>query len=283
MTELSRLDPALLIALAGLVGLLIGSFLNVVIHRLPRMMQAAWEADAAALRDEALPEAKPYNLLRPRSSCPHCGTPIAAHHNVPVLSWLMLRGRCAHCANPIPIRYPLVEVMGGLLSMAAVAQFGPTLAGLGAMVLSLALIALAFIDLDTQLLPDDLTLPLLWLGLLLNLGGTFVPLPDAVIGAVAGYLALWLVYWVFRLVTGKEGMGYGDFKLLAALGAWMGWQALPTIILLSALVGSVVGISLMIMRRHQKDTPIPFGPYLAGAGLLALYFGDGVQGLMPRL
>jgi len=273
VTELSRLDPALLIALAGLVGLLIGSFLNVVIHRLPRMMQAAWEADAAALRDEALPEAPPYNLLRPRSSCPHCGTPIAARHNVPVLSWLMLRGRCAHCANPIPIRYPLVEIMGGLLSMAAVAQFGPSLAGVGAMVLSLALIALTFIDLDTQLLPDDLTLPLLWLGLLLNLGATFVPLPDAVIGAMAGYLALWLVYWVFRLVTGKEGMGYGDFKLLAALGAWLGWQMLPAIILLSSVVGAVVGVTLIVVARHGRNIPIPFGPYLAAAGGIALFWG----------
>jgi len=283
VTELDRLDPILLIALAGLTGLLIGSFLNVVIHRLPRMMQAAWEADAASVRGEELPDTGPYNLLRPRSSCPHCGTPIAARHNVPVLSWLLLRGRCAHCSGTIPVRYPVVEVMGGLLSMAAVAQFGPTLAGLGAMALSLTLITLAFIDLDTQLLPDDLTLPLLWAGLLLNLWGTYVPVSDAVIGAMAGYLALWLVYWGFRLVTGKEGMGYGDFKLLAALGAWMGWQALPAIILLSALVGSVVGIALMVFRRHKKDTPIPFGPYLAGAGLLALYFGDWVQGLMPRL
>jgi leader peptidase (prepilin peptidase)/N-methyltransferase len=283
MTELQQIDPRVLIGLAGLVGLLIGSFLNVVIHRLPRMMQSAWEAEAAELRGEPPPESGPYNLLRPRSSCPHCGTPIAAHHNVPVLSWMLLRGRCAHCATPIPVRYPLVEVMGGLLSMAAVAQFGPTLAGVGALSLGLMLIALTFIDLDTQLLPDDLTLPLLWAGLLLNLWGTFVPLQEAVIGAMAGYLALWLVYWIFRLTTGKEGMGYGDFKLLAALGAWLGWQTLPTIILLSALVGAIVGIALIVFRKHGRDTPIPFGPYLAGAGLLALYFGEPIQALLPRL
>ncbi|MFN5512857.1 MAG: prepilin peptidase [Burkholderiales bacterium] len=283
MTELQALDPMLLIGLAGLLGLLVGSFLNVVIHRLPRMMQAAWEAEAAELRGAAPAGQGPYNLLRPRSSCPHCGTPISAHHNIPVLSWVLLRGRCAHCATPIPVRYPLVEVMGGVLSMAAVAQFGPTLAGVGALGLGLVLIALTFIDLDTLLLPDDLTLPLLWAGLLLNLWGTFVPLQDAVIGAMAGYLALWFVYWAFRLVTGKEGMGYGDFKLLAALGAWLGWQALPAIILLSALVGAAVGIGLIVFRRHGRETPIPFGPYLAGAGLLVLYFGESIQTLLPRV
>ncbi len=279
MNDLSRLDPALLIALSGLIGLLVGSFLNVVIHRLPRMMQAAWELDAAELRGEPPPATEPLSLLGPRSRCPHCGTPIAAWHNLPVLSWLWLRGRCAHCAAPISARYPLVEVMGALLAMAGVAQFGPTLAGVGAAALGLVLIALTFIDLDTQLLPDDLTLPLLWAGLLLNLGGTYVPIHDAVIGAIAGYLALWLVYWVFRLVTGKEGMGYGDFKLLAALGAWLGWQALPTIILLSAAVGAAVGLGLILLRRHKREVPIPFGPYLAGAGLIALYFGDPLKAI----
>lgn len=279
MNDLSRLDPALLIALSGLIGLLVGSFLNVVIHRLPRMMQAAWELDAAELRGEPPPATEPLSLLGPRSRCPHCGTPIAAWHNLPVLSWLWLRGRCAHCAAPISARYPLVEVMGALLAMAGVAQFGPTLAGVGAAALGLVLIALTFIDLDTQLLPDDLTLPLLWAGLLLNLGGTYVPIHDAVMGAIAGYLALWLVYWVFRLVTGKEGMGYGDFKLLAALGAWLGWQALPTIILLSAAVGAAVGLGLILLRRHKREVPIPFGPYLAGAGLIALYFGDPLKAI----
>jgi leader peptidase (prepilin peptidase)/N-methyltransferase len=279
VNDLSRLDPALLIALSGLIGLLVGSFLNVVIHRLPRMMQAAWELDAAELRGEPPPATEPLSLLGPRSRCPHCGTPIAAWHNLPVLSWLWLRGRCAHCAAPISARYPLVEVMGALLAMAGVAQFGPTLAGVGAAALGLVLIALTFIDLDTQLLPDDLTLPLLWAGLLLNLGGTYVPIHDAVIGAIAGYLALWLVYWVFRLVTGKEGMGYGDFKLLAALGAWLGWQALPTIILLSAAVGAAVGLGLILLRRHKREVPIPFGPYLAGAGLIALYFGDPLKAI----
>ncbi len=281
MTELSRLDPSLLLALAGLVGLMVGSFLNVVIHRLPRMMQAAWEADAAELRGEAAPAAERLSLLRPRSRCPHCGSPIASWHNIPLLSWLWLRGRCAHCAAPISMRYPLVEVMGALLAMAGVAQFGPTLAGVSAAGLGLVLITLTFIDLDTQLLPDDLTLPLLWAGLLLNLGATFAPLQDAVIGAAAGYLSLWLVYWCFRLITGKEGMGYGDFKLLAALGAWLGWQALPMIILLSALVGAAVGIGLILLRRHERDRPIPFGPYLAGAGLLSLYFGDALRTFFP--
>jgi leader peptidase (prepilin peptidase)/N-methyltransferase len=281
VTELSHLDPALLLALIGLVGLMVGSFLNVVIHRLPRMMQAAWEADAAELRGETPPAAERLSLLRPRSRCPHCGSPIAVWHNIPVLSWLWLRGRCAECAAPIPVRYPLVEVMGALLAMAGVAQFGPTLAGLGAAGLGLVLIALTFIDLDTQLLPDDLTLPLLWTGLLLNLGSTFVPLHDAVIGAAAGYLALWLVYWCFRLITGKEGMGYGDFKLLAALGAWLGWQALPMIILLSAVVGATVGLGLILLRRHGREVPIPFGPYLAGAGLIALYFGDALRAIFP--
>lgn len=281
MTELSRLDPSLLLALVGLVGLMVGSFLNVVIHRLPRMMQAAWEADAADLRGETVPTAERLSLLRPRSRCPHCGSPIAAWHNIPLLSWLWLRGRCAHCAAPISMRYPLVEVMGALLAMAGVTQFGPTLAGLSAAGLGLVLIALTFIDLDTQLLPDDLTLPLLWAGLLLNLGATFAPIQDAVIGAAAGYLSLWLVYWCFRLITGKEGMGYGDFKLLAALGAWLGWQALPMIILVSALVGATVGVGLILLRRHERDRPIPFGPYLAGAGLLSLYFGDTLRTFLP--
>jgi leader peptidase (prepilin peptidase)/N-methyltransferase len=281
VTELSRLDPSLLLALVGLVGLMVGSFLNVVIHRLPRMMQAAWEADAADLRGETVPTAERLSLLRPRSRCPHCGSPIAAWHNIPLLSWLWLRGRCAHCAAPISMRYPLVEVMGALLAMAGVTQFGPTLAGLSAAGLGLVLIALTFIDLDTQLLPDDLTLPLLWAGLLLNLGATFAPIQDAVIGAAAGYLSLWLVYWCFRLITGKEGMGYGDFKLLAALGAWLGWQALPMIILVSALVGATVGVGLILLRRHERDRPIPFGPYLAGAGLLSLYFGDTLRTFLP--
>jgi len=274
LSALAVLPPPALVALAAIFGLLVGSFLNVVIHRLPKMMEADWQAQAAELRGETLAEPPRYNLMVPRSACPHCGAPITALQNVPVLSWLVLRGRCAHCATPIPIRYPLVEALTGVLAACAIAQYGATAAGLGAMLLTFFLIALAFIDLDTQLLPDDLTLPLLWLGLLFNLGGTFVPIADAVAGAMAGYGVLWSVFWLFKLVTGKEGMGYGDFKLLAALGAWFGWQALPSIILLSSAVAAVVGIALIVFARHRREVPIPFGPYLVGAGLLALYFAQ---------
>jgi len=276
---LSRLDPVVLLCLAGLLGLFIGSFLNVVIHRLPKMMEADWQAQAAELRGEPAPVREPFNLMRPRSRCPHCGTPIQAWHNIPVISWLLLRGRCSHCAAPISARYPLVELITGLLALAAIARFGATAAGLGALIVTFTLIALTCIDLDTMLLPDDLTLPLLWLGLLFNLWGVFVPIDQAVIGAMLGYGCLWSIYWLFKLVTGKEGMGYGDFKLLAALGAWFGWQALPSIILLAAGVGAVVGIGLMVFRRHRSDVPIPFGPYLAGAGLLALYFAEPIGAL----
>jgi leader peptidase (prepilin peptidase)/N-methyltransferase len=274
LSALAVLPLPALVALAAVFGLLVGSFLNVVIHRLPKMMEADWQAQAAELRGETLAEPPRYNLMVPRSACPHCGAPITALQNVPVLSWLVLRGRCAHCATPIPIRYPLVEALPGVLAACAIAQYGATAAGLGAMLLTFFLIALAFIDLDTQLLPDDLTLPLLWLGLLFNLGGTFVPIADAVAGAMAGYGVLWSVFWLFKLVTGKEGMGYGDFKLLAALGAWFGWQALPSIILLSSAVAAVVGIALIVFARHRREVPIPFGPYLVGAGLLALYFAQ---------
>jgi leader peptidase (prepilin peptidase)/N-methyltransferase len=211
--------------------------------------------------------------MTPRSRCPHCGTPIAAWQNIPVISWLLLRGRCGHCRASIPVRYPLVEALTGLLAALAIAAFGPTAAGAGALLLSFALIALTFIDLDTQLLPDDITLPLLWLGLAFNLSGTFVPITEAVVGAMLGYGILWTIFWIFKLVTGKEGMGYGDFKLLAALGAWFGWKQIPSIILLASAVGATVGILLIVSRQHRREAPIPFGPYLAGAGLLALYFG----------
>jgi leader peptidase (prepilin peptidase) / N-methyltransferase len=261
-------------ALGLLFGLVIGSFLNVVIHRLPKMMEADWHQQAAELRGETATAPEPFNLLRPRSRCPHCGHPIGALQNIPVLSWLLLRGRCGHCAAAIPIRYPLVELLSGLLAAAAIWRFGVTAAGGAALLLTFFLIALTFIDLDTQLLPDDLTLPLLWLGLLVNLWGTFVPVADAVVGAMVGYAILWSVFWLFKLATGKEGMGYGDFKLLAALGAWFGWQAIPSIILLAAVVGASVGIAMIVFRKHGRDVPIPFGPYLAGAGLLALYFAQ---------
>jgi len=265
--------PPLFIALAGIVGLLVGSFLNVVIHRLPKMMEREWRAQCAELSGT---EAKPehiYNLLTPRSACPHCNHKIGALENIPVISYLLLRGKCKGCGAPISMRYPIVETISGVLSAYAAWHFGFGLAGVAAILFVWALIALTFIDFDTQLLPDDITLPLLWLGLLLNLNGAFTTLPNAVIGAVAGYLVLWSVYWMFKLVTGKEGMGYGDFKLLAAIGAWLGWQMLPLVILLSSLVGAVVGITLIVAVKHGRNIPIPFGPYLAGGGLIALFWG----------
>jgi leader peptidase (prepilin peptidase)/N-methyltransferase len=266
-------SPALAVGLALAFGLAVGSFLNVVILRVPRMMENEWNQQAAEVRGEPPPEVAPLNLLRPRSHCPSCGHQITALENIPVLSWLFLRGRCSGCGTRISARYPFVELATGLLTALAVWRFGPTATGLGALALTFTLVALTFIDFDTQLLPDDITLSLLWLGLIFNLWGVFVPLQAAVIGAIAGYLLLWSVYWLFKLATGREGMGYGDFKLLAALGAWFGWQALPAIILLASVVGAAVGIALIVFRRHGREVPIPFGPYLAGAGLLTLYFG----------
>jgi leader peptidase (prepilin peptidase)/N-methyltransferase len=274
MLDALQQSPALATGSALVLGLLIGSFLNVVIHRLPKMMERDWEEQAAELRGETLPEREPFDLLRPRSRCPSCGHQIGALENIPLLSWLVLRGRCKACGSGISVRYPVVELAAGLLAALAIWHFGATWAGLGAVLLGFALLTLALIDLDTQMLPDSMTLPLLWLGLLFNLWGVFAPLQDAVIGAMAGYLSLWSIYWLFRLATGKEGMGYGDFKLLAALGAWFGWTALPAIILLSSVVGAVAGISMIVFARHERSVPIPFGPYLAGAGLLALYFRE---------
>ncbi len=273
MLELLQ-DPLVFAALAALVGLFVGSFLNVVIYRLPRMMEREWHAQAAELRGEPPPEQERFNLATPRSRCPHCGHLITALENVPVVSYLWLRGRCRHCNAPIDRRYPVVELLTAVLSGYAGWHFGFGLAAAGALLFLWAMIALAFIDLDTQLLPDNLTLPLLWLGLAFNLGATYAELPSAVVGAMAGYLVLWSVYWLFKLATGKEGMGYGDFKLLAAIGAWLGWQMLPLTILFSSLVGAVVGIGLIALTRHGRNVPIPFGPYLAAAGVLALFWGD---------
>lgn len=263
-------------AFAAIFGLLIGSFLNVVIHRLPKMMQRESDNYVAQESGKPLPHTDRYNIVAPRSACPHCGHQITAIENIPVLSYLFLRGKCIECKTPISIRYPVVELLTGALSALLVWRFGSGLAGLSALLFTYLLIAMTFIDLDTQLLPDDLTLPLLWCGLLMNLNGTFVPLGEAVIGATAGYLSLWSVYWLFKLTTGKEGMGYGDFKLLAALGAWLGWKMLPVIILLSSLVGAAVGIALILFAKHGRDTPIPFGPYLAAAGLIALFYGRAI-------
>ncbi|MGZ9045115.1 MAG: prepilin peptidase, partial [Telluria sp.] len=242
-----------------------------------KMLERGWQAQCAELRGET-PGVEPvYNLVVPRSACPACGQQITALQNIPVVSWLALRGRCANCKAPISARYPVVEVLGGLLAACAVWRFGLTPQGIAACVFLWSLLALTMIDLDTQLLPDGITLPLLWVGLIVNLWGVFTSLPSAVIGAVAGYLSLWSIYWLFKLIRGKEGMGYGDFKLLAALGAWLGWTMLPTIILLSSVVGAVVGISLIVFTKHGREKPIPFGPYLAAAGLIALLFGNQVS------
>jgi leader peptidase (prepilin peptidase)/N-methyltransferase len=270
-------EPVAFVVIAALLGLMVGSFLNVVIHRLPLMMEREWRAQCADLRGETPTAAEPLSLATPRSRCPHCGHAISALENVPVLSYLFLRGRCRGCGAAIGLRYPLVEVLTAAAFGFAAWQFGPGLAAGGAMLFLAAAIALTFIDFDTQLLPDDLTLPLLWAGLLFNLFGTYTDLTSAVVGSMAGYLALWSVYWAFKLLTGKEGMGYGDFKLLAAIGAWLGWQVLPLTILLSSLVGAVVGIVLIVLARHGRNVPIPFGPYLAAAGVIALFWGKALN------
>jgi len=274
--DLIRTSPGFLLFMCVVVGLLVGSFLNVVIHRLPKMMERDWEAQCADLRGETLPTAPKYNLVVPRSACPKCGHMITALENVPVVSWLALRGKCRACRAPISARYPFVETLTGVLSGVLAWHFGFGFALAGALVFTWAMIALTFIDLDTTLLPDDITLPLVWLGLLLNIRGTYVPLDTAVIGAVAGYLALWSVYWAFKLLTGKEGMGYGDFKLLGAIGAFLGWKVLPLVILLSSFVGAAIGISMIVFARHKREVPIPFGPYLAIAGVIALLWGDSI-------
>lgn len=272
----------------AVIGLVIGSFLNVAIHRLPVMMQRETENFIALENDEPAPHTSRYNLIAPRSACPSCGHTLSALDNIPVFSYVWLKGRCRYCRAPISRRYPLVEIITALLSAVVVWQLGSELKGVAALLLVWCLIALTFIDIDTQMLPDDVTLPLVWLGLLINLNGSFVTLADAVIGAAAGYLSLWSVYWLFRFATGKEGIGYGDFKLLAALGAWLGWMMLPFIVLLSSAVGALVGIAMIVLRGHQRDKPIPFGPFLAVAGLIALLYGDTLvqlwlgQGLMMQ-
>ncbi len=271
--EILQANPAVLVGACLFLGLMVGSFLNVVIHRLPKMLQASWHQQCAELRGEEIPASAQYNLVVPRSACPHCNHAITALENIPVISYLWLRGKCSGCGAAISPRYPLIEIVSGVLCTYAALHFGYGLLLVGALLLIWALLALTAIDFDTQLLPDDITLPLLWLGLIFNLFGTFTNLPSALLGAVFGYLALWSVYWLFKLTTGKEGMGYGDFKLLAALGAWLGWQMLPLIILLSSLVGAVIGILLIITLKHGRNIPIPFGPYLAGGGLIALFWG----------
>jgi leader peptidase (prepilin peptidase) / N-methyltransferase len=274
---------------AGLLGLAVGSFLNVVIHRLPKMMERDWEEQCAELaQSKAAAGASapasghghgegrggaPYNLFVPRSGCPACGHRIGALENIPLVSYAVLRGRCSNCRAPISVRYPLVELLAAVAGGYCAARLGFGIAALAAMVYLWCLIAATFIDFDTQLLPDSITLPLVWLGLLVNIPATFVDLPSAVIGAAAGYLSLWSVYWVFKLLTGKEGMGFGDFKLLAAIGAWCGWQMLPLVILMSSVIGAGVGVVLIVLSRLGRNVPIPFGPYLAAAGVVALFWG----------
>ncbi|HRH81465.1 MAG TPA: A24 family peptidase [Thiobacillaceae bacterium] len=261
------------LVIALVLGLLFGSFLNVVVHRVPIMMEREWRAQCAEFHGEKAEETQPYNLVVPRSACPHCGHLIAWYENIPLLSYLRQKGRCSRCGVAISWRYPLLEAVTGLLTVLTVWHFGPTGQAALALLLVWGLLALTFIDFETHLLPDSLTQPLIWIGLLANLNGLFVPLEEALIGAVAGYLSLRLVYHLFKLVTGKEGMGFGDFKLLAALGAWMGWKVLPLIILASSLVGAVVGVALILVSGHDRAKPIPFGPYLALAGLLVLFLG----------
>ena len=267
---------------ALLLGLVVGSFLNVLILRLPRRMQAELAEACADLRDEPT-EPLPNRwfgldyLITPASTCPNCGHAIRAWENIPVLSYLLLRGRCSSCRAPIGLRYPVVEAVTGLLSLLVVLHFGPTGTAAAALILLWGLVALTVIDLDEQLLPDQLTLPLVWLGLLVNVDGMFTDLTSAVIGATAGYLSLWFVFQFFRLFTGREGMGYGDFKLLAVFGAFLGWQMLPLIVLLSSLIGALVGVSLVVLRGRDRQLPIPFGPYLAAAGFVALLWGADIN------
>ncbi|WP_303907587.1 prepilin peptidase [Thiohalomonas denitrificans] len=268
--------PALFVGAIFVLGLAVGSFLNVVIYRLPVMMESAWRLHCQELVGEtaAPAESEPFNLARPASRCPHCGHRIGPLENIPLFSYLFQKGRCRHCKAPISARYPAVELTTAILSAVTAWHFGFGWEAAFALLLTWGLVALTFIDLDHQLLPDDITLPLLWLGLGLSLAGVFVPPATAIIGAAAGYLSLWTVYQLFRLATGKEGMGYGDFKLLGLLGAWLGWQSLPVIIILSSVVGAAVGIGLILFRGHERGTPIPFGPYLAAAGWLALLWGE---------
>lgn len=277
MIELLQNSSLFFISITAVLGLLVGSFLNVVIYRLPIMMEREWQTQCNELNGVEDKNSAPFTLSQPRSACPHCQHAITAIENIPVISYLFLGGKCRDCRAPISIRYPIIEMLTGLLSAIVAYYFGFDWACLGALLLTWALIALTFIDVDHQLLPDSLTLPLLWLGISFNFYGQFTTLEASVIGAIAGYLSLWSVSQIFKLITGKEGMGYGDFKLLAALGAWLGWSFLPSIILLSSLVGAVVGLSLILFRRHQSDIPIPFGPYLATAGWIALVWGESIN------
>jgi leader peptidase (prepilin peptidase)/N-methyltransferase len=283
--EIFEVWPAALLVVAALLGLIVGSFLNVVAYRVPIMMERAWRSHCEELKTQPFTppanagDGKRFDLWWPASTCPGCGHAIAAQHNVPVLSFVWLKGRCASCGAKISARYPIVEVFAGFLALITAYMLGPTWQTIAALGFAWTLLALTLIDLDHKLLPDSLTLPLLWAGLLVNVQGLFAPLTSSVVGAAAGYLALWSVYKLFKLLTGKEGMGYGDFKLLAAIGAWLGWQLLPLVILLSAVVGSVVGLALIAFGGRSSQSAIPFGPYLAAAGFIALLWGERLVGL----
>lgn len=279
MTFITQLQdtPLLFMSMITIIGLMVGSFLNVVIYRLPEMIKRDWMQQCAELRGETFRHPEKFNLMVPRSACTHCGHKITALENIPIISYVALRGRCSQCKKPISLRYPLIEVLTALMSGLVAWHFGLSSLTLTALIFVWALIALAVIDLNTQLLPDDITLPLLWLGILVNLNNGFTDINSSVMGAVVGYLSLWSIYWCFKLLTDKEGMGYGDFKLLAAIGAWLGWAMLPLVIIFSSLIGAVVGISLILRSKHDKNSTIPFGPYLAGGALVALFAGEKIN------
>jgi leader peptidase (prepilin peptidase)/N-methyltransferase len=282
-------SPAFFVSFCALIGLIVGSFLNVVIYRLPRMLEREWRQQCAELSagangteqahepHEILVVEPAFNLITPPSTCSDCGHRITALENIPLISYVALRGRCSQCRSAISMRYPVVEALTAALSGLVAWHFGYGVIAFAALALVWAMIALAFIDMDTQLLPNDITMPLLWGGLWINLDGGFADIHSAVIGAVVGYLALWSVYWGYKLLTGREGMGYGDFKLLAAIGAWLGWQMLPLVILFSSIVGSMAGLGLMLIAKHGRHVPIPFGPYLVCGGIVALLWGSEIN------
>lgn len=274
ISDMLQQNKPLFITISVVFGLIVGSFLNVVIYRLPKMMQRAWHNNCLELQGQDLPEQSKFTLFKPRSACPSCGHKISALKNIPIISYLALKGRSKCCKAPIGIRYPLIEALTGALIGLISWKFGYTSATLFAWAFTFTLIALTFIDFDTLVLPDTITLPLLWLGLLFNLNFGFTDLKSAVIGAAAGYLILWSIYWLFKLIRDKEGMGYGDFKLLAAIGAWFGWKLLPAVILLSSTLATVIGVALIVLTKRGKEVPMPFGPFLAIGGIAALFFGQ---------
>lgn len=275
-------SPLMLFTIVTMFGLIIGSFLNVIIYRLPTMLKRSWQQEARLILDKEPEDQPTFNLATPVSSCPECGHKIRYRENIPVISWLFLRGRCAECGVRISIRYPLIELLTAILTCLAIYQFGPTFQGFMACLLTWVLVSLSMIDYDHQILPDNITLPFLWVGLIVNFLGGFTSLENALWGAIAGYLVLWTIFWAFKLITGKEGLGYGDFKLLALLGAWMGWQQLPMIIVLSSFSGAIIGGTLILLGRDRSH-PIPFGPYLAIAGWITLLWGEDLFGLYWQL